>query len=347
MPQVVDPRKMYLFFGALGEHRPVTIYSWSKSGATGTLAYLEKAIRGKVKWSVMQQLSAAYVKPECMYSIPIEIAPGPWKPGDRLVDYLQEDATDEDGGGSGNNGVTYVVQHAEHDEGFWLLTCFNPKLSFRFQDYCNILQISETFTGQGTRIATLSELYSNQPCRIQPSSSQFAIAHGRVGDRKTFDVFLAEDYDLFPSRHLIEWASADYSGNYYQADILDIQQRESFDQLMRITVELRPGSMEFGPVPVTIVRTSSTRLLVTFDSDLDDHGSSFSDETAWDLNNYNIVTAVNYVSDTQIEIIFIADALHPFNYATYNDDDSGNAPGIRLIGANGIWVSNFANFLVT
>ena len=178
-------------------------------------------------------MSAAYVKPECMYSIPYALAPGPWKPGDRLFDSAQVDATAQS-----PPGVTYTVQWAEVDEGFWLLSVFNPKISYNLRDTCSILVTSESLTSLGTRTETTSVLYSNEVCRIQPTVSQWAMAHNRVGDKKVFDIFLVAEYDLQPSKHLVTWT--DGSGTYL-ADIVSITNRNDIDNLMTVTVELRPG----------------------------------------------------------------------------------------------------------
>lgn len=234
MPGVIDPTKMYLFFNAMGEWRTVTLTPQTSAGA-GTPVPCTKAIRGKVGFRTLQSFSASVVKPECSYSIPYALAPGPWKPGDTLTDANQPDGTAQ-----ASPGVTYTILSAEQDEGFWMLYCINPKISYGFKDTGKIQVATDNLTGIGTNARTFADTaYTNIACRIQPTESAWSMQHGRVGDKKVFDVYIAADYDLNPSKHIWVWTSG---GNTYEADILAIRNRQNIADLMVLTVELRPGA---------------------------------------------------------------------------------------------------------
>lgn len=234
MAGIVDTTKAYLFFGALNEFRSVSIVSVKNSGNDPAVT-CNYAVRGKVSFRILQALSAAVVRPECMYSIPMDVAPGPWKPGDTLTDANQIDATSQT-----SPGVTYVVQLTEMDEGFWLLYCFNPKISFNLKDTCTIKVATDGGPNAiGMNPRTFADLYTSVPCRVQPTSSVWSMSHGRVGDLKTFDVYIASDYDLHPSKHIVTWTSG---ATTYEADVVNVQSRESVADLMAVTVELRAGT---------------------------------------------------------------------------------------------------------
>lgn len=235
MPAVVDVTKMYLSFGALGEHRTIDIVRTTRTTPIST-TNVTKAIRGKVGWRIINMLSSAMVIPECVYSVPVDLAAGPFKPGDTITDSAQVDGTI-----ASSPGVSYIIQHVELDEGFWMLYCFNPKLSYNLYDTVQIYTYGQTITDLGTRYVgsgDVSVFHANEPARIQPSSSQWAIQHGRVGDKKLFDVFIANDYDIKPSRHLLSWVSG---SNSVYADVVDVLQREKVDTLMQIVCEQRIG----------------------------------------------------------------------------------------------------------
>ena len=233
MAMTVNPLTSYLLFNILGEWRTVSIISVRNSGNLPAVS-CTKAIRGKVPFKVLMRLSAAMVDPGAMYSIPIDLAPGPWKPGDTLTDATQVDATSQT-----TPGVTYTILQADMDEAFWLLHCINPKLSYHLQDTGSIYEGTRSITGIGTTTVSTAALYANIACRIQPSVSSWAMQHNRVGDNKTFDVFIAADYDLQPSKHMFVWTSG---ANTYEADIVDVTSRESIVDLMKLTVTLRVGA---------------------------------------------------------------------------------------------------------
>lgn len=230
---VADPASMYLFFNALGEWRTVTITS-TGTGTPIAPVTCTKAVRGNpMRFKTLQLISASMVRPECMYSVPIALAAGPWKPGDTLTDANQVDATS-----SSSPGVTYTVYSAEMDEGFWILYCFNPKISFYLKDTCTIKVATDTLNALGDIERTFADLYTSVACRIQPSDSNWAMQHGRVGDLMVYDVYMVENYNLQPSKHIITWT---VGADTFEADIRSVKGREDIADLTVFTVELRPG----------------------------------------------------------------------------------------------------------
>lgn len=213
--------------------RSVAITSVKTASSNDPQVICTRAIRGAVSFKMLNMVSAAAVRPECIYSVPYALAPGPWKPGDLLLDSAQVDAT-----GQSPPGVTYKIMLAMVDEGFWVLMCYNPRISYNLRDNINILVTTEGITSLGTRTETTSVLYTNEVCRIQPTSTNWSVAHGRIGDKKTFDVFLQAQYDLQPSKHLVTWTD---SAGTYLADIINVTKRNDIDDLMTLTVEVRPG----------------------------------------------------------------------------------------------------------
>jgi hypothetical protein len=207
--------------GAGGNRQPVTV----------------RAARGKPTWRVLQQTNGGLVSVAATYSVRKLQAPGPWKPGDLLSDYDQEDATEQD-----KEGITYRVLTAEVDEGFWLLSVFDPKISWELRDTCTILAITEARTNARTRTTSNAAVpaWTNLPCRIQPVSTEFQTLHGKVGDRRMFQVFLDADLSISPTTHLVQWTDPDTAATV-TGDIRGVTMRGRIDEPMRLTVELRVG----------------------------------------------------------------------------------------------------------
>src|SRR5689334_17720236 len=107
---IVDPTVMYRHFGQIaGMWRTVYLTS-VRNGAGGNRqpVKVEKAVRGKPSWRVLQQTNGALVSVSATYSLPVALAEGPWKPGDLLLEPDQSDATEQD-----KEGITYRVLTAE------------------------------------------------------------------------------------------------------------------------------------------------------------------------------------------------------------------------------------------
>lgn len=233
MPGIIDPTKMYLFFGAMGEFRSVDITPVTSAG-DGTTVNCTKAIRGKVKYSVSQGLMAsAYVRPEAMYSIPIAVAPGPWKAGDKLYDSLELNPYT-----TPTNGLNYTIIDAQHDEGFWLLTVFSPQIAFNLQHLIDVYQVHKTKDAAGSIIndGEPSELYLDVPARVQWGTGRRNESDGVIGTGRDATVILGQRLEL-NHNCLIKWTDP-LTSKSWSFELTEWSGADRIDQTMEAKVQV-------------------------------------------------------------------------------------------------------------
>lgn len=205
------------------EERTGTFTDVAKTVPTETDYEDIPAARGAVTNEMYAETDGAAIRPSAAYQIrKLNLAVEP-QPGDRWTE----------------GGTTYTVQVVRHDEAFWLIGVYDPRVDAGLGDECDVLQSTEGQTDAGTRLITQAPVLSDLLCRLQLRSSVPVEMHRKFGNLDTFDVYFDENHPILPDRHVLSFIHP-ITEDAVIADIVEVLNAQKIGDLMTVVAEVRP-----------------------------------------------------------------------------------------------------------
>lgn len=188
---------------------------------------IHSAFKNALTTRELQASMGAAVRIEAAYDVPMKLVRNySWKPGDFITD------ADEN---------ILMIYQADKDEttAFWRFLVYDPKIAFDLRHVIDVYDLQFTKDAAGATTADGEHLlYTEVAARVQWQNGQPGAYAKRTGEVERATIYLGERLRLTHGS-LIRWYDRDYQ-KLRQFDIISWQMPDRLDQLMEVSVEVRP-----------------------------------------------------------------------------------------------------------